>query len=443
MPSKVETPRRTTDGPAHLQQAPGLSGAMTGRSGREALRGAEVDTFDLIFEVFTSQQWAEWLKAPLECAAAKGNRDLVQRLVRAGAQIGTALHGGSVCGHGEIVSDLLESGASLASKDMHGRTPLHVAALHGQPEMVKLLLLKGADKDALTNDDYTPLFLAACKGHLAATLALLAAGADASLRCGEFGSPVVIVAAQEGYVDIVRAVIEHGADVDAADTHQRTALHAAAWYNRAGAIDVLVEAGTNIESRDARGRTHVHNASYNLSHKALQSLLIHGATVNAQSDTLTTPLIMAAAKAGTQGAAEVVNALLRAGADETIVDSQGNKAADLIGEDIEEDHLVEDVERVLELLANAPADRAWRRRGYLVLCRAHPGRVQQNRMAISDTDHTDTARRIRSRLKQARAATKGDRSSVDDRTGVDWGAVMVKVLSLQEEGVFRTIVGYL
>lgn len=55
------------------------------------------------------------------------------------------------------------------------------------------------------------------------------------------------------------------------------------------------------------------------------------------------------------------------------------RAADLVrlrtGE--EEDRLAEDVERVHELLVNAPAVRAWRRRGYPVLCRAHPDRVHQ------------------------------------------------------------------
>ena len=38
------------------------------------------------------KQWTEWLKAPLEPAAAKDNGDLAQKLVRAGAEIGRTLH---------------------------------------------------------------------------------------------------------------------------------------------------------------------------------------------------------------------------------------------------------------------------------------------------------------------------------------------------------------
>ena len=148
--------------------------------------------------------------------------------------------------------------------------------------------------------------------------------------------------------------------------------------------------------------------------------------------------------AGTQGAAEVVDALLRAGADETIVDNQGRKASDVVGGEVaEEERLAEDFERVSELLANAPADRAWRRRGYLVLCRAHPHRVQHHSQASNDTDHSDTARRTRSRAKLARAGGVAGGSTVDGRPGVDWDIVMTRVLLLQEEGIFRTIVGYL
>lgn len=76
---------------AAQQQAPSISDPMENKSGREALRGAEVRTFDLSFEVFAPEQWARLLKAPLERAAAKGHRGLARKLVGAGAEIGDAL----------------------------------------------------------------------------------------------------------------------------------------------------------------------------------------------------------------------------------------------------------------------------------------------------------------------------------------------------------------
>ena len=63
-------------------------------------------------------------------------------------------------------------------------------------------------------------------------------------------------------------------------------------------------------------------------------------------------------------AAGVVDLLLRSGADETLVDDGGLTAEDLANTELEESAEHESiVERVRELLANAPADKAWRRRG--------------------------------------------------------------------------------
>lgn len=48
------------------------------RQGREAIRGAEEETIDLIAQGLTSEERAELLGAPLERAAAKGNRRLTK-----------------------------------------------------------------------------------------------------------------------------------------------------------------------------------------------------------------------------------------------------------------------------------------------------------------------------------------------------------------------------
>ncbi len=340
-----------------------------------------MQTLDLIFQVSTSEQWAELLEGPLERAARQGNRGLVEKLVRAGARMGDALHEAVLGGHGEIVTDLLENGASTNAQD--------------------------------TTCGQTPLRLAASRGDL----------------------------------DIIRATIEHGADVEAIDDNEATALHFAAAFNQAGAIDVLVEAGANIEARDGQGCTPLHNAAWCLGVEALTALLDHGANVNIQDDDLRTSLTRAAVKAGTQGAAEVVDILLRSGADETVLTSNGETAADVAGNDVEEDNrLAEDIERVRKLLANAPADRAWRRRGYLVLCRAHPDRAQQ--APENSGAPAGKSRMTRSDTKLARTEAFGCRetgggSAVDGLVGGEWAIVVARVLALREEGIFRTIVGYL
>ena len=445
-----------------------MSNPVSNKSGREALRGEEVLAFDLIFEVFTSKQLAKLLTAPLERAVAKGERDLAQRLVGAGAGIGNALdeairrghreivsdlvgagagigdalHEAVRGGHGDIVSDLVESGASLA-KGADGHTPLHNAVAWGETEIAKLLVLKGADKDAFDEGNWTPLYLAVFHGEPDVVLALLTAGADMSIRCGPTKTSLTHRAALQGNVEMLRLVIEHGADVEAVDADGNTALHYAGGSNDTEFVDVLVEAGANLEARDSIGCTPLHAAASELKHEGVVCLLKHGAKINAQDSSLRTTLMHSAVKAGKPGAAEMVDSLLRAGADETIVDRLGLKAVDMIGTDVGlyQVCLAEDFERVHELLANAPADRAWRRRGYLVLCRAHPDRVQQGQV-IGGTHHADAGRENRNLEEMTRVGEVMGGNIVDESTGGGWVVVVSRVLRLQE-GIFRSIVGYL
>ena len=418
------------------------------RNRREVLWGVEAQTFDLIAKALTSEQWAELLKGPLELTAGHGNRGLAKKLVEAGAHVGDALHEAIGGGHREVVMDLLESGASINAKEASNRyTPLHLAAGEGRTGILRMLILKGADKEALDNYGWTPLYTTAYCGRLISALDLLTAGADVNTRCGERNMSVVHIAAERGHVGILRAAIEHGADVKAADIVHRTALHYTADISDAEAIDVLVEAGADIEARDNNSWTPLHWAADKINLEALAALLKHGAHVNAQNDNLRTPLHCSAAYAGLHGAAEVVDLLLRAGAAETTVDDEGKTAEDVVAVEVLEGHrLAEDVGRVRHLLANAPADSAWRRRGYLVLCRARPGRVPPARGRGSAG--AGMSRRTRSFAKLRRSEARGcdervREAAADDEVRPDWTSVLSKVLGLQEEGIFRTIVGYL
>jgi len=308
---------------------------------------------------------------------------------------------------------------------------------------VQLLVLKGADKDGLNAHKDTPLFAAILNGHVTAALALVAGGADVSIPCGETGRSVVDIAAQEGHVPILRALIEHGADVNAADTELCTALHIAAHHNRVEAVDVLVEAGADVEARDNDGFTPLLYAARSFSLEALTALLKCGAYVNTKTDHyFRTPLHYATRSPSTgKTASKVVDLLLRSGADETIPDRDGYTAAGLVAvpEDIQPN---EDANRVRKLLVNAPADRAWRRRGFLVLCRAHPNRVQQVlETSIHQTGMTPGTCSAKS--TDTIGCTGVKCSTVDQRGDRGWALVVAHVLGLQEEGIFRAVVGFL
>lgn len=114
------------------------------------------------------------------------------------------------------------------------------------------------------------------------------------------------------------------------DTGGLSPLHLAAMCNQMPAINVLVEAGANVNVRSAGGHSPLHDAAGNLYREALLALLKHGAEVNAQEGGGQTPLHFAAREGGTQGAAVVVDSLLRSGADETIANNDDKLPSDVV-----------------------------------------------------------------------------------------------------------------
>ena len=157
----------------------------------------------------------------------------------------------------------------------------------------------------------------------------------------------------------------------------------------------------------------------------------------------------------TETAADMVELLLEYDADETEENSNGKTPADLA----EVGHLVDTppaydeqsgLTRGRLLLLNAPREKAWRRRKLLVLCRTHPNRV---RLALQD------ARREINWLLAGRspdeANSLGEWFGLTLREERNWrksrriGAsrtlkgALARLMDLEEEELFRKIVGYL
>lgn len=211
------------------------------------------------------------------------------------------------------------------------------------------------------------------------------------------------------------------------------------------AIDVLVKAWANIEARDDAGCTPLHSAADELpSLEALLALLKYGARVNTKSADLQTPLHLAAAGARNDvAAADFVDCLSRSGADETILDNEGKLAADIVGEGVNAGfRQADDIERVRQLLANAPADRAWRRWGYLVLCRAHPDRMRpmhENRSTCASV--TRSCAELASTETGSCTGTAADCSFADGQTGDGWSELVARLLVLREKAYSEPLGG--
>ena len=65
-------------------------------------------------------------------------------------------------------------------------------------------------------------------------------------------------AAKENRVDIARALIARGADVNARDKYGSTSLEGAAFHNSLEVAGLLIERGADVNTRDKDGSTPLH-----------------------------------------------------------------------------------------------------------------------------------------------------------------------------------------
>lgn len=178
-------------------------------------------------------------RSPLESAAARGNLDLVRRIlnvhddVPAPAMFQT-LRAAAASGNLELVRLLIEHGADVNGSPADPKdlgTVLIAAAQSGKADVVKEILLHRPDVNARSYVDQTALNMA------------LQRGGDANY------SPT-----------IVESLISYGADVSQTDEQGRTPLFVAC--NTPQAVKLLVAAGANVNARDKAGQTPLMNCSY-------------------------------------------------------------------------------------------------------------------------------------------------------------------------------------
>ncbi|CAN0333169.1 unnamed protein product, partial [Pylaiella littoralis] len=173
---------------------------------------------------------------------------------------------------------------------------------------------------------------------------------------------------------MMKVLLRHGAIVDDGKDMGKSALHHPAMEDDPDAVDLLLEAGASIPNEDGNPTySPVSSAAVRLAYGMALSLLEHGSKVNVDEHDGETPLALVLSMAQAPGCAKMVDLSLRWGADET-----DTSVADVMSKSDFHDW-EGDVRRVKKLLANVPADRAWRCRGLPILCRAFPDRCLPER----------------------------------------------------------------
>ncbi len=142
---------------------------------------------------------------------------------------------------------LLRDGADVNAAQGDGMTALHWAAERGNRELAEVLLYAGARVDAGTRiGHYTPLHLAARAAHGQVVTLLLDAGADPEARTTNSGASALHLAAGAGDPSVIEALVKAGAGVNAREAAWgQTPLTFAAANNRTGAVRALLDAGAD------------------------------------------------------------------------------------------------------------------------------------------------------------------------------------------------------
>ena len=158
----------------------------------------------------------------LSLAIWVGHNKIVKILLDHGAEVNqidpingtTALMFAAQDGKHEIARDLLLRGASVNYQAVNGRTALHSAVQEESAATVNLLLEFGANVHLTsTNDKSTPLHVACGHRNLNIVKMLVNAGADVNAkRTG--GVTPLYMATGNGFTEITHFLAENGADID-------------------------------------------------------------------------------------------------------------------------------------------------------------------------------------------------------------------------------------
>lgn len=185
---------------------------------------------------------------PLQLAVLRDRQGVVEELLKRGADPNQHASGTSPLvvaaaydGRSEVVRLLLEYGAR-ADETSAGMTALMHAATNNHAEVITALIQCGADVDGRDPESpRTALQHAVLENAAEAVKALLEGGADPDATLAP-ESPPLARAAREGYLEIVKLLLLHGADINI-DDHRWTPLRLAEFGGHQSVADYLSKGG--------------------------------------------------------------------------------------------------------------------------------------------------------------------------------------------------------
>jgi len=216
-------------------------------------------------------------------ASAKGDKNLVERRLSMHVKADsrdtlrrTPLMYASWNGNDDIANRLIAAGAHPELKDRIGNDAFDYAASRGLTDSLHFLLQRTHTQDTQHYMEYALIMQATYSGNPAR----LPEGTDRLAAINHInpeGQAPLHIAAGNGSIALMQAMLHRGAQVDITNDSRQTPLHWAAWNNRPQAVQLLLNQGADISASDYSGNTPLILAAQNNGAAAAQVLLARGA----------------------------------------------------------------------------------------------------------------------------------------------------------------------
>lgn len=193
---------------------------------------------------------------PLLLASDAGHLDIVRLLVEKGADLHASGRGGFMyvhalglaarSGHIDVAEFLIEKGITVDYKKKYAR-PLNLAAKYGRIEMIDFLVKKGAQVNLPLEEEWSALHAAVYNRQTASVKKLVALGADVNKISPWKKPPLHLITYwKRPKPEIVRILVENGADLKIRDGHGATALQIAVFNGFKICTSILLENGAPV-----------------------------------------------------------------------------------------------------------------------------------------------------------------------------------------------------
>ena len=161
----------------------------------------------------------------------------------------------------DVVQLLVESGANVTSSSKSGRKPLHMCAFSGHLDVVNYLLDNElVDVNCTDSKNWTPLHSAANKGHIATIRCLIEKGADINKLISMGRNALHLCSFYGQYTKIAKILLEHEIDFKVHDNEGWTSLHLAAQEGKHEIVKQLLDKGADPSSKARNGQVPLHLA---------------------------------------------------------------------------------------------------------------------------------------------------------------------------------------